>query len=221
MCAKKVHCHPNPPKKETKTMKKSQPTQGVLVTLGPKEIEQARKFAMERMVAKREDMSPHELINERPVDKINYNNGIIMQNIVETAGDLEPKPGITLNPPPTDGRCHCCGRHISELEPFGKAGDPLVGNFEGALLIKAFRTFARYDERAVLAMDEACESYESEDFADPLDWLINKYGKDEGERLNYGAQLCTSTFASWLCRDCIILSEDEYFERLEMRMHSY
>jgi hypothetical protein len=32
--------------------------------------------------------------------------------------------------------------------PYGKAGDPLVGDFEGALLIKTFRPAAPYDEEA-------------------------------------------------------------------------
>jgi hypothetical protein len=44
--------------------------------------------------------------------------------------DLILPPKININPPPSDCRCECCGKHISELKPFGKAGDPLVGDFE-------------------------------------------------------------------------------------------
>ena len=33
------------------------------------------------------------------------------------------KPIIHINPPPPDRRCECCRRHISELKPFGGAGD--------------------------------------------------------------------------------------------------
>ena len=32
-----------------------------------------------------------------------------------------------------------CGRHVRELEDFGGAGDPLVGDFYGAKLVKKFR----------------------------------------------------------------------------------
>ena len=67
-------------------------------------------------------------------------NGIYSLVTVNCEEDIKARPGqISLNPPPDDGRCHCCGRHISELKPFGKAGDPLVGDFEGAYLIKFSR----------------------------------------------------------------------------------
>lgn len=47
---------------------------------------------------------------------------------------------IWINPPPADNRCECCGsRHISELKPFGGPGDPLVGDFSGAFLVKHAR----------------------------------------------------------------------------------
>jgi hypothetical protein len=34
-------------------------------------------------------------------------------------------------------RCDCCGKHMSELKPYGKAGDPLVGDLNGELLVNA------------------------------------------------------------------------------------
>jgi hypothetical protein len=46
---------------------------------------------------------------------------------------------ITINPPPSDHCCERCGKHISKLKPFGGAGDPLVGDFKGALLLKTYR----------------------------------------------------------------------------------
>jgi hypothetical protein len=49
------------------------------------------------------------------------------------------KPIIQINPPPSDERCEGCGRHVSEIKPFGRPGDPLVGDFSGALLVKHFR----------------------------------------------------------------------------------
>jgi len=48
---------------------------------------------------------------------------------------------ILINPPPSDGRCEGCGKHISKLKPFGGAGDPLVGDFNGAILLKTYREY--------------------------------------------------------------------------------
>jgi hypothetical protein len=53
--------------------------------------------------------------------------GLISLGSVDSEDDLKPRPGINLNAPPADGRCDCCGRHISELKPYGGPGDPLVG----------------------------------------------------------------------------------------------
>lgn len=52
------------------------------------------------------------------------------------------KPILHINPPPQDRKCECCGIHMSKLKPFGGAGDPLVGDFKGSLLIKTFRAMA-------------------------------------------------------------------------------
>jgi len=71
---------------------------------------------------------------------------------------------VRINPPPSDERCECCGRHVSELKPFGGPGDPLVGDFSGALLAKHFRRIC------------------SEEQVD----------------------------ASWECRDCFVLSDEEF-----------
>lgn len=48
-------------------------------------------------------------------------------------------------------RCDCCRRPLSELKPFGKAGDPLVGDFDGAFLIKDWREdWPRIEEAAII-----------------------------------------------------------------------
>ena len=72
---------------------------------------------------------------------------------------------VWINPPPIDNCCECCGRHISELKPFGGPGDPLVGDFSAALLIKHFRDFfdigqteACWECRDCFILDDA-ESY--------------------------------------------------------------
>ena len=46
---------------------------------------------------------------------------------------------ILINPPPEDGKCMICGRHVGELKAFGRAGDPLLGDFSGAKLVKTWR----------------------------------------------------------------------------------
>ena len=47
--------------------------------------------------------------------------------------------GERINPPLDDGRCYGCGKHISELRPFGGPGNPLDEDFTGALLVKIYR----------------------------------------------------------------------------------
>lgn len=43
------------------------------------------------------------------------------------------------NAPPDEEKCNICRRRVSELEAFGGPGDPLVGDFSGAKLIKQYR----------------------------------------------------------------------------------
>ena len=81
---------------------------------------------------------------------------------------------ITINPPPKDRNCECCGRNNTEIKPFGKAGDPLVGDFDGALLVKNFR------------------------------------GQDMGDQGG-------SIWASWECRECFLLKEQEYYDTINNR----
>ena len=76
--------------------------------------------------------------------KIFDGNGAVSLGSISNEKDLKIKARININPTPKDGRCDCCGRHISELTPFGKAGDPLVGDFDGELLVKK-----NYTNRAI------------------------------------------------------------------------
>ena len=128
--------------------------------------------------------------------------------------DLKPKPGISINPPPSDGRCDCCGRSIGELKPFGGPGDPLVGDFTGALLVKGYRSVGIYDEEAEKTYDEAERYYEAEGFDDPLDWMIDKYGQEKAMKIYYTVQAYGSVESSWECRDCMVLDMEEYFEKI-------
>jgi hypothetical protein len=96
-----------------------------------------------------------------------------------------------INPPPKEGRCNLCGRHVSELKPFGGPGDPCVGDFSGALLVKRFRS-----EGPPLTAEEiaAHETYDEE-------W------EEHGP-----ANAANSFGPSWECRDCIVLNDTEYWE---------
>lgn len=96
-----------------------------------------------------------------------------------------------INPPPADKRCECCGRRISELGSFGGAGDPVVGDFTGALLVKRWRLGF-----------PPMSPHEREELK-----------KKSGEEADVWLQLEGSVGASWECRDCIVLSDQEYFER--------
>ena len=108
---------------------------------------------------------------------------------------------IIINGPPEDRRCECCGRHITELQPFGKEGDPLVGNFEGALLVKTFRAMAPRD---MIAERKLKTLKTSEDWEE-----LEKEDKKEFENLSFYDQLRSTVEASWECRDCIILDDSD------------
>ena len=129
------------------------------------------------------------------------------EKILDTLEEKEKR--ISINPPPQSGKCECCGKHISKLKPFGKAGDPLVGDFNGALLIKTFRSMAPKQEEFDISdcMDRDEYLYE-EKFA-------KKYGKENLKRFYFIDQLENTVSASWECRECIILGDDEYFKRLK------
>jgi len=141
-------------------------------------------------------------------------NKVLSLGSIACKKDLKTSRKILINPPPEDRRCQCCGRHISELEPFGKAGDPLVGDFNGALLVKSFRPSGPCDEEIELAMSEAERCYETDGFDDPLEWMIDKFGKKKAEELCFTAEAYNCVGASWECRNCICLGTNEYFEKL-------
>ena len=125
------------------------------------------------------------------------------------------KPVIRINPPPKDRRCECCGKAISELKPFGKEGDPLNGNFDGSLLVKTFRSMApEIKDEEFLKFQEDHEKYE-----DFYQEVIDRFGKDEAERLFAQDQLSSTVGASWECRDCIVLSSEKYFKVMDGKQY--
>lgn len=147
-------------------------------------------------------------------------NGIISMGSVDGEEDLKPRPGINLNPPPPDGRCDCCGKHISELKPFGGPGDPLVGDFTGLYLVRKYRPLGPYDEEAEVAFKEAERCYKAEGFNEELDYMIYKYGKEKGKELFWASDAYRTADKSRECRDCAALDEDEYHEKMRQARES-
>ena len=141
-------------------------------------------------------------------------HNVLTMDKIKREEDLKPKSGININPPPSDGRCECCGRHISELKPFGGPGDPLVGDFTGAYLVKKYRPHGPYDEEAELAYEKAQRCYENEGFNNELDYMIHKYGEEKGKMLCQIVEAHGIVGKSWECRDCAVLDTNDYFEKL-------
>ena len=144
-------------------------------------------------------------------------NEILNLGAISKEEDLNPKCRIIINGPPSDGRCQVCRRHISELKPFGGPGDPLAGDFTRELLVKTWRPDGPRNEEAEKAWKEAEDvAKETPEPYDHLPWLIAKYGKEKAEDISFSVQIHGSIGASWECRDCIILDDDEYFEKLRL-----
>ena len=124
-----------------------------------------------------------------------------------------------INPQDKSRRCACCGRHISKLTPFGKAGDPLVGDFDGALLLKIYRPAGPYHEQAEKAFKRVEKIMEEEGRAgeDPEGWMIKIYGKEKGQQFLNAVYAYGCVGSSCECRDCIVLDTEEYFEQLIKR----
>lgn len=73
--------------------------------------------------------------------------------------------------------CECCKRPISQLKPYGKAGDPLGGDFNGMMLVPMkIYGFPLYKE-AERIWEEILQQCQNDD---KLAWykLVLKYGKE-------------------------------------------
>jgi len=57
----------------------------------------------------------------------------------EDSSGATTSPSIVINGPPRERCCSICNRSISDLKAFGGPGDPCVGDFTGAKLVKRFR----------------------------------------------------------------------------------
>ena len=116
---------------------------------------------------------------------------------------------IYLNPPPIDRKCHICGTHVGDLKPFGKEGDPLNGNFDGAKLVKTFRALA--EEGSCPELDVILEEQNRLMKLNNNQWdegiqitLEQQYGMEAVDQAYFYDQACNTVGSSWECRDCII-----------------
>jgi len=153
-------------------------------------------------------------------------NGVVSLEAKSKEDDLKKECRFSINPPPGEGMCEVCGRHLSELKPFGGPGDPLVGDFTEKLLVKKWRRDAPYDKGAARAWEEAKQEAKelwkakgrelgsekpSEDYF--FGWFIGKYGRAKGLKFYYWREFWVSSGSSWECRDCIVLDQNEYFAK--------
>ena len=130
----------------------------------------------------------------------------------EQAMEATKKIIIHINAPPQDHRCEVCGREAKDLKPFGKAGDPLVGDFNGSILVKTYRSMAMpVTDKTFLKLQKEYEKKEYKGFEEAL---IKAHGKEKADQILFTDQLACTVEASWECRDCIILDDLQYLRKL-------
>lgn len=113
---------------------------------------------------------------------------------------------LIINGPPKDLKCEKCGKHISELEPFGGVGD-----FADAKLVKTFRSM---NEGLNLSEEEYTKFEEINDLFSTLGNSVGwekaelevnaKFGIEDVQRAMFYDQLSSTITPSWECKDCII-----------------
>lgn len=132
---------------------------------------------------------------------------------ISTEEDLKCDPRkININPPPANGRCQCCGRQLSELKPFGTAGNPLEFDLDGELLVSSWRRLCPRDENSERLFAKYfgnCRTEEDFEFERKL--FDDEYGQGEASNLLMFMNASSLMESVWLCRDCIVLSEEEYY----------
>lgn len=149
--------------------------------------------------------------------------GLISLMSVNKEEDLRLWPGCNLNPPPEDGRCMCCGKHLRELKPFGKPVYQSSEDYSGALLVKEFKWDGFYpaeeDKRIGEEFFRDCQS--EEDYIRAEERLIQINGREKADNIILRIKaIFTHVVAYWLCRDCIILDRPEFQKKRFARYYS-
>jgi hypothetical protein len=81
--------------------------------------------------------------------------------------------------------------------------------------VKGYRALGPYDAEAQKVFEKAQRRYEADGFDDPLDWMIDQYGREKAEAIDCTVQMYGSAESSWECRDCMCLDMYGYFEKLD------
>jgi hypothetical protein len=158
------------------------------------------------------------------VDTIEAKNGILDMNKnqelnVENEDDLKSKLIFYIDRPPWHIRCFCCLRHIDELDAFGGPGDPLVGDFTGAKLVRIYRSLCRHNEEFERINDEAKKKYLADGFENGNDWIVAKYGEEKASEIMMYDEVVGYISKNFECRDCIVLDDNDYHDKTE-RCHA-
>ena len=112
-------------------------------------------------------------------------------------------------------KCECCGKHTDELKPFGGPGDPVFGDFKGALRVKTWRPMHvpdKEERKLVEKFDEYCSEFGNE--GDAVKMLKEKYGEKKGESIWIMISASGSVKSSRECRDCIVLNREDYYKKI-------
>lgn len=106
------------------------------------------------------------------------------------------------NPFFDDETCDCCGRPESMLKPFGKSGDPIVGDHEGKYLVCRRRFYYERFHHELYKISQEFEYYGNglNNIAD----LAVRYGDEKANDAYVYLILFRKTQKSMECRDCIV-----------------
>jgi hypothetical protein len=114
--------------------------------------------------------------------------------------------------PPADGRCNCCGKHISDLRPFSVFGNTSGMDIKEVLLVKNVRPQIASIEEIDRILEEVFEGCRSdEDYKKAEEMLVVVFGKEDAEDLLLYANASVLVTISWECRECIALDTEVYF----------
>jgi transposase len=85
--------------------------------------------------------------------------------------------------------------------------------------VRNYRPFAPFDEVVEKKLKEAYRCCDN-GHGNAEKWLIKKWGEKETERLFFIEAAYNQIETSYECRDCIILSTEEYYEKIHERLYS-
>ena len=125
------------------------------------------------------------------------------KRLVAISCEEESKPNRGFRPPPDNGRCQCCGKHIGELHPFLSivGHDSELAN-EAALLIEKFRPLAPPDRKIDRIVKDFFGDlhYGDEGFEEAERRLIEAYGETRADEFLSYTSAASAFISSWECR---------------------